>query len=131
MSRFGFNAFPGRLKIKEKYTMEVVTSNVQDINLKTCYRCGVEFDGCMDRVCPECRKPGARDRRGIEGALTFREMQVAKRVSEAKLNKEIAVELRLSEGTIKEYMNRIFRKLEVKNRTELAIWVARHVDSAA
>jgi len=39
-----------------------------------------------------------------------------------KLNKEIAYELHLSEGTVKEYMNRIFRKLEVKNRTELAVW---------
>jgi len=30
--------------------------------------------------------------------------------------------LHLSEGTIKEYLNRIFRKISVKNRTELAIW---------
>jgi len=38
------------------------------------------------------------------------------------MNKEIAHELHLSEGTIKDYVNGIFRKLDLKNRTELAIW---------
>jgi DNA-binding CsgD family transcriptional regulator len=55
-------------------------------------------------------------------ALTFREDQIARLVCQAMLNKEIAFELHLTEGTIKEYLNRIFRKLQVKNRTELAIW---------
>jgi DNA-binding NarL/FixJ family response regulator len=57
--------------------------------------------------------------------LSFREMQVADLVRQAKLNKEIAYELHLSEGTIKEYLNRIFRKLGTRNRTELALWVFR------
>jgi DNA-binding NarL/FixJ family response regulator len=52
-------------------------------------------------------------------------------VGEAKLNKEIAHELRLSEGTIKEYLNRIFRKLGMKNRTELALWTVRRSVEAA
>jgi DNA-binding NarL/FixJ family response regulator len=54
--------------------------------------------------------------------LSFREKQVVKLVAEAKLNKEIAYDLHLTEGTIKEYLNRIFRKLGLKNRTELAVW---------
>lgn len=54
--------------------------------------------------------------------LSFREKQVVGLVSQAKLNKEIAFELHLTEGTIKEYLNRIFRKLEITNRTELAVW---------
>jgi DNA-binding NarL/FixJ family response regulator len=60
-------------------------------------------------------------------ALSFRERQIARLVCEAKLNKEIAYELHLAEGTIKEYLNRIFRKLEVKNRTDLAIWAVRNL----
>ena len=47
-------------------------------------------------------------------------------ISRAKLNKEIAHELYLAEGTIKEYLNRIFRKLGMTNRTELAIWALNH-----
>ena len=54
--------------------------------------------------------------------LTFREKQVIELVRLAKANKEIALELHLAEATIKEYLNRIFRKLAVKNRTELAVW---------
>jgi DNA-binding NarL/FixJ family response regulator len=54
--------------------------------------------------------------------LSFREKQVVTLVSQALLNKEIAHELHLSEGTIKEYLNRIFRKLGTTNRTELAVW---------
>lgn len=54
--------------------------------------------------------------------LSFREKQVVGLVSQAKLNKEIAFELHLTEGTIKEYLNRIFRKLGITNRTELAVW---------
>jgi DNA-binding NarL/FixJ family response regulator len=49
-----------------------------------------------------------------------------KLVAEAKLNKEIAYELHLTEGTIKEYLNRIFRKLGLTNRTELAVWALKH-----
>jgi DNA-binding NarL/FixJ family response regulator len=63
--------------------------------------------------------------------LTFRERQIAELVCQAKLNKEIAFELRLTEGTIKEYLNRVFRKLQIKNRTELAMWTVRNLQRAA
>ncbi len=62
--------------------------------------------------------------------LSFREKQVVRLIQQAKLNKEIAYELQLTEGTIKEYLNRIFRKLGVKNRTELAIWAITQRDAA-
>jgi DNA-binding NarL/FixJ family response regulator len=67
----------------------------------------------------------------MEKHLSFREKQIVDLVSQAKLNKEIAYELHLTEGTIKEYLNRVFRKLGVKNRTELAIWALTHQESAA
>jgi DNA-binding NarL/FixJ family response regulator len=47
-------------------------------------------------------------------------------VRQAKPNKEIAYQLHLSEGTVKEYLNRIFKKLRVSNRTELAVWAMTH-----
>jgi DNA-binding NarL/FixJ family response regulator len=62
--------------------------------------------------------------------LTFREKQVVRLVAQGKLNKEIAHELHLTEGTIKEYLNRIFRKLGTTNRTELAIWALTHLQTA-
>ena len=58
--------------------------------------------------------------------LTIRERQVVRLIRFGKLNREIASELNLAEGTVKEYLNRIFRKLDVKNRTELAVWALIH-----
>ena len=56
--------------------------------------------------------------------LSRRERQVVDLVKQAKANKEIAYELCLTEGTIKEYLFTIFKKVGVKNRTELALWAA-------
>ena len=54
--------------------------------------------------------------------LTQRELQVVSLVRKAMRNKEIAHKLSLTEGTVKEYLFMIFRKVGVKNRTELALW---------
>jgi DNA-binding NarL/FixJ family response regulator len=99
--------------------------------IRNCFRCGVEFHvRDNSRVCPTCRKPRSSENGELRRHLTFREKQIVDLVKEAKLNKEIAYELHLSEGTIKEYLNKIFRKLAVKNRTELAVWSVRraHVE---
>ncbi|HUB82463.1 MAG TPA: LuxR C-terminal-related transcriptional regulator [Bryobacteraceae bacterium] len=98
--------------------------------LRTCYRCGQEFPANdRERVCAECRKPRER-KPGLNKSLSFRERQIVELVQQARLNKEIAYELHLTEGTIKEYINRIFRKIGVTNRTELAIWAYRQKDAA-
>jgi DNA-binding NarL/FixJ family response regulator len=52
----------------------------------------------------------------------MREQQIVQLIQQAKSNKEIAFDLHLSEGTVKEYIRNIFRKLTVRNRTELALW---------
>ncbi len=54
--------------------------------------------------------------------LTPRQLQVCILVAEGKRNKEIADALRISEGTVKVYMSKILRRVEVKNRTQLALW---------
>ena len=59
-----------------------------------------------------------------ERELSVREQQVVNLIKQAKANKEIAYELQLTEGTIKEYLFTIFKKVGVKNRTELALWAA-------
>jgi DNA-binding NarL/FixJ family response regulator len=88
---------------------------------KTCARCGRGF-GAIHReyLCPNCRKP-LRERAVLAPRLSFREKQVVQLIQQAKSNKEIAYELCLTVGTVKEYLYRIFRKLQVTNRTELAL----------
>jgi DNA-binding NarL/FixJ family response regulator len=94
--------------------------------VKSCFRCGAEFPTAeRERVCWGCRKPKSSGD-VVKKQLTFREKQVVQLVAQGKANKEIAFDLLLTEGTIKEYLNRIFRIVEVSNRTELAIWALTH-----
>jgi DNA-binding NarL/FixJ family response regulator len=90
---------------------------------RNCFRCGKEFQsGSGNRICSDCCRPKEQRKTALNPNLSFREKQVVNLICKAKLNKEIAYELHLTEGTIKEYLNRIFRKLGVSNRTELAVW---------
>ena len=98
------------------------TSNLVPVNNRTCARCGQHFATYgREYICPHCRKPKPTIFRCNSGSLSFREQQVVALVHEAKSNKLIAYELCLTEGTVKEYLFRIFRKLNVINRTELAL----------
>ena len=62
----------------------------------------------------------------IPVCLTVRESQIVQLVQQARTNKEIAAALQLSPGTAKQYLYTLFRKLGVRNRTELAIWAREH-----
>jgi two-component system nitrate/nitrite response regulator NarL len=53
-------------------------------------------------------------------ALTNRERQIIRLVSEGLSNKEIARRLKITDGTIKVHLHRMFEKLQVSNRTALA-----------
>ena len=55
-----------------------------------------------------------------EQALAPRLMAVHALLRIGKSNKQIAYELNLSEGTVKNYMSEIFRQLKVVNRTQAA-----------
>ena len=77
-------------------------------------------------VCCACRKPISAARslesRALRSRnLSRREIELVDLVCQGRLNKEIAYQLELSEGTIKEYLYRLYRKLGVRNRTELVI----------
>jgi DNA-binding NarL/FixJ family response regulator len=107
--------------------MLLKSPSISGEDIRNCCRCGDEFrvDG-KERVCQNCRKPKQQRAEPLRRHLTLREKQIVELVKQAKLNKEIAFLLHLSEGTIKEYLNKIFRKLDVKNRTELAVWSLSH-----
>ena len=54
-------------------------------------------------------------------ALTERQMKVAEAVSHGFANKQIAYKLKMSENTVKVHLRHIMKKLNVRNRTEIAI----------
>jgi two-component system, NarL family, nitrate/nitrite response regulator NarL len=65
------------------------------------------------------QQPGGDAEKAIT-ALTDRERQILRLVSEGLSNKEIGRRLRITDGTIKVHLNHIFQKLAVGNRTALA-----------
>ncbi len=61
------------------------------------------------------------DSQGVS-RLSPQERLILPLLAEGKTNKEIAVQLRLSDKTIKNYLANIFDKLHVKRRTEAVAW---------
>jgi len=54
--------------------------------------------------------------------LSESELKIINAVSRGLSNKEIASELYLSEGTVRNYISSILSKLDLRDRTQLAIW---------
>lgn len=59
--------------------------------------------------------------------LTGREMDVLKLIGEGLSNKEIAAEIHLGEGTIRNYVTSLLEKLELRDRTQLAIFYLKNL----
>jgi DNA-binding NarL/FixJ family response regulator len=62
--------------------------------------------------------------RRVAASFTPRELTVISRLRDGKSNKLIARELTITEGTVKLYVRRIMKKLEVENRTQAALVAA-------
>ena len=58
--------------------------------------------------------------------LTKRELQVLKLLSIGKLNRQVAEELDISERTVKNHVSNIFKKIDVKDRTQAAVFAIRN-----
>jgi len=58
--------------------------------------------------------------------LTDREMEIMELVGNGLSNKEIAAKLYLGEGTVRNYIARLFDKLKLRDRTQLAIFYLKH-----
>ncbi len=54
--------------------------------------------------------------------ITEKEYEIIEKVAEGLSNKEIAAELYLSEGTVRNYLSSILEKLELRDRTQLAVF---------
>ncbi len=61
-----------------------------------------------------------------ENSLTSREIEVLELIAEGMINKEIAKQLYISEKTVKNHVSNIFRKLNVSDRTQAAIYAFKH-----
>ena len=57
--------------------------------------------------------------------LTAHEASVARLVARGHTNREVAAELAVSPKTVEAHLSRIYRKLELRSRTELALRMVR------
>jgi DNA-binding NarL/FixJ family response regulator len=71
-------------------------------------------------VSPELLSNGEH-RTEFGGLLTQRQIDVVEALRQGKANKEIARDLNLRESTVKVHIRQIMRKLDAKNRTEIAV----------
>lgn len=85
---------------------------------------GRQLNYLLESVCqvPSVQVLGA----GGQNLLTFREEQVVALVADGLSNRDVAIELGLSEHTVKKHLFRIFDKLGISNRVELVLYAFHH-----
>lgn len=59
-------------------------------------------------------------------SLTKREIEVLKDIAVGSLNKEIAINLGISERTVKNHISNIFKKIDVADRTQAAVFAIKN-----
>ncbi len=90
-----------------------------------------EGDALLDpavtqRVLARVRQATRQEQAAAFKDLTEQELRVLGLVSQGYTNKEIAKELFLGEGTVRNYVSSILSKLELTNRAEAAAYAVRH-----
>jgi len=81
------------------------------------------MEGFAERARVELEATGERARkRTVDtlGDLTPQEAQISRLVAEGHSNREIAAQLFMSQRTVEYHLHKVFRKLDVKSRTQLA-----------
>lgn len=73
----------------------------------------------MEGISHGSRQPGAAAALAVQ--LTPTQIKVLHGVSSGLLNKQIAFDLGIAETTVKAHMTALMRKLNVRNRTQVAI----------
>lgn len=59
-------------------------------------------------------------------SLTGREMEVLIQIANGMINKEIAMNLNISERTVKNHISNIFKKIDVSDRTQAAVFAIKN-----
>jgi two-component system, NarL family, response regulator DevR len=78
------------------------------------------------RVFARVREAARKEYAEAFADLTDQEMRILSHVAEGKTNREIAEVLYLGEGTVRNYVSSILRKLNLTNRAEAAAYAVKH-----
>lgn len=75
------------------------------------------------------RDPGSESENGSPthtAGLTRRELEIIRLVADGQSNRQMARQLWVTEQTVKFHLSNIYRKIEVRNRTEASRWAHQH-----
>ena len=73
------------------------------------------------------RAKETRPTENYQDRFNERELSILRLLGQGKSNREIAQALNLTEGTIKNYITRILNQLDVRDRTQAALWSQQHL----
>src|SRR5699024_11409062 len=93
----------------------------------TLFRSGAVADrliGALGAPAPS-PSPPARPSEEEADPLTERELEISRLISEGAANRDIARTLFITEGTVRNHVTNALRKLDLRDRTQLALWYAR------
>lgn len=123
----------------EEYALEALKNNVNGYllkdgevdelirSIKLCLKGGLMIEGQVAaKIMPQLLYNTESKPNEIETALTERERDIVVCISQGKNNQEISEELFLSIGTVKNHISVILDKLELRDRTQIAIFALNH-----
>ncbi|RUT47452.1 response regulator transcription factor [Paenibacillus anaericanus] len=107
------------------YMLKDADSEALIRSIRSCLSGGLSLqEEVAAKVIPQLLKQTAVT--SVDASITPRELVIIRLVGEGRSNQEIANELALSLGTVKNHVSQIMDKLELRDRTQLAIYAIRH-----
>ena len=89
--------------------------------LKAVYSGQSVFGGEIVNKLPNIQTTDTRAEKFAEKGITEKEFEIIELVAKGLSNREIAEQLFLSEGTVRNYLSNILDKLELRDRTQLVV----------
>jgi DNA-binding NarL/FixJ family response regulator len=94
-------------------------------SIRSCLAGGLSIqDDVAAKVIPQLLKQTVKV--SVDASITPRELTIIRLIGEGRSNQEMANELALSVGTVKNHVSQVMDKLELRDRTQLAIYAIRH-----
>ncbi|MBW4501834.1 MAG: response regulator transcription factor [Scytonema hyalinum WJT4-NPBG1] len=81
----------------------------------------------VPKVVTQLKPNSSRPKDDSDYLLSQRELEILKLMKQGKNNREIAQELHLTEGTVRNYVSQIFSQLGVRDRIQAVLWAQQHL----
>ena len=116
--------FEGLNNGADGYILKDIGSKELVNNIKSIYQGDMLFHGEVAKTIASA----LRDKKDVQNKvslkeLTHREMEIAELIGQGKSNREISKMLFITEGTVKNHITNILAKLELRDRTQLALLI--------